>query len=274
VGASNGSRGGAVVATITFAELPEATETIQEAGVMEHPVALPWLVSSDIVTAYDAALGSLGTDFVDHESRRANFDSPAATQAFEELESLLPYMDPQVTTFDQPAAQQQMYNGDAAISIMFSGRMSDLTHPAKDRTPGVDTAGVSRKAEDSSGTDYQLRNRGATMADSDKDQKDIGRDFDEAVNLTARQLADWLETEESQSVGQSDGGESVGHRSGRRIVDILEKKKSERTEADFEHMHKVVGYIHRHLAQRPDGDVSETRWRYSLMNWGHDPLKN
>ncbi|MCM3689515.1 DUF3140 domain-containing protein [Kocuria rosea] len=112
------------------------------------------------------------------------------------------------------------------------------------------------------------------MADSDKDQKDIGRDFDEAVNMTARQLSDWLETEKSQSVGQSDGGESVGHRSGRRIVEILEKKKSERTDADRDHMHKVVGYIHRHLAQRPDGDVSETRWRYSLMNWGHDPLKD
>ena len=116
-------------APTTFAELREAAEAIQEAGVMEHPVALPWLASSDIVTAYDAALGSLGTDFVDHEAGRANFDSPAATQAFEELESLLPYMDPQVTTFDQPAVQQQMYNGDAAISIMFSGRMSDLTNP-------------------------------------------------------------------------------------------------------------------------------------------------
>ncbi len=23
---------------------------------------------------------------------------------------------------------------------------------------------------------------------------------------------------------------------------------------------------------RPDGDVTGTRWRYSLMNWGHDPL--
>ena len=37
-------------------------------------------------------------------------------------------------------------------------------------------------------------------------------------------------------------------------------------------MDKVVGYVHRHLAQRPKGDVAETPWRYSLMNWGHDPL--
>jgi hypothetical protein len=38
-------------------------------------------------------------------------------------------------------------------------------------------------------------------------------------------------------------------------------------------MRKVVGYIHRHTAQRPAGDVSQTRWRYALMNWGHDPLR-
>ena len=26
-----------------------------------------------------------------------------------------------------------------------------------------------------------------------------------------------------------------------------------------------------YLAQRPDGDITDTHWRYSLMNWGHDP---
>ncbi len=94
-----------------------------------------------------------------------------------------------------------------------------------------------------------------------------------AVNMTAKQLEDWLGTSESQSVGQGEG-ESTGHRSGRRIVEILRSKKAELDDDDAAHMRKVVGYVHRHLAQRPDGDVSETRWRYSLMNWGHDPLKS
>jgi hypothetical protein len=31
--------------------------------------------------------------------------------------------------------------------------------------------------------------------------------------------------------------------------------------------------FNRHSAQRPSGDVKDTRWRYSLKNWGHDPLK-
>ena len=38
-------------------------------------------------------------------------------------------------------------------------------------------------------------------------------------------------------------------------------------------MRKVVGYTKRHLAQRPSGDVKDSAWRYSLMNWGHDPAK-
>lgn len=111
----------------TFEELRTVSQAIQDAGNFEYPLALPWLASGDLATAYDAALGSLGVDYVDPETMTPNFDSPEAVQAFEELASLVPFMDPQVTTFDQPAVQQQMYNGSAAISIMFSGRMSDLT---------------------------------------------------------------------------------------------------------------------------------------------------
>jgi hypothetical protein len=100
-------------------------------------------------------------------------------------------------------------------------------------------------------------------------------DFDSAVNMTASELEKWLETDESRAVGQKDGGrESTGHASGRRIVALLRTKKADLTDADRAHMRKVAGYVHRHLAQRPSGDVRETPWRYSLMNWGHDPLKS
>jgi hypothetical protein len=92
--------------------------------------------------------------------------------------------------------------------------------------------------------------------------------------MTPAELERWLETDESRSVGQKDGGgESVGHHSGRRIVEIARTKKADLTDDDYAHMQKVVGYVHRHLAQRPPGDVTETAWRYSLMNWGHDPAR-
>lgn len=102
----------------------------------------------------------------------------------------------------------------------------------------------------------------------------VRREFDEAVNMTASELEEWLDTEQSQRVGQQQReGESVGHESGRHIVGILRSKKSEVSERDEAHMRKVVGYVRRHLAQRPSGDVGDTRWRYSLMNWGHDPCR-
>ena len=117
----------------TFAEMRDDAAKIQQSGKVKYPIALPWLASADIVTAFDAALGSLGVDMTDPKTKTANFDKPAATKAFEELRSLLPYMDPQVTTFDQPRVQQQMYNGSAAMAIMFSGRMSDLVKPQNSR---------------------------------------------------------------------------------------------------------------------------------------------
>jgi Protein of unknown function (DUF3140) len=99
-------------------------------------------------------------------------------------------------------------------------------------------------------------------------------DFDEAVTMTPKQLREWLETEESRSVGDTGGdGESTGHRMGRRILELRETRKADYTDDDVAAMRKVVGYVRRHLAQRPGREsIEDSRWRYSLMNWGHDPL--
>jgi uncharacterized protein DUF3140 len=107
---------------------------------------------------------------------------------------------------------------------------------------------------------------------------DTYREFTDAVNMKPRELATWLETDESKRVGwhkggRSGGGESVGHASGRRIIDLLRRRRNQLDEGDYKHMRKVVGYVHRHLAQRPSGDVRNTKWRWSLMNWGRDPLR-
>jgi hypothetical protein len=99
-------------------------------------------------------------------------------------------------------------------------------------------------------------------------------EFDDAVNMSSKELEEWLQTDESQSVGQSDGGgESKGYESGRKIVEILDKNRSDYTDDDIDHMGRVVSYVHRHQSQKPSGDVKDSNWRYSLLNWGHDPLK-
>jgi len=106
------------------------------------------------------------------------------------------------------------------------------------------------------------------------DPRKVRQDFSAAVNMTPSELEKWLNTEESGKVGWkgADGSasESVGHASGRRIVKILRKRNADLTPDDYAHMRKVVGYVRRHSAQRPE-NIYTSRWRYSLMNWGHDP---
>ena len=99
----------------------------------------------------------------------------------------------------------------------------------------------------------------------------VTTDFATAVNMSADELAEWLDTLESRAVGQKkSGGESIGHASGRRIVRIL--RSGPAGDEDYAHMRKTVGFIRRHRAQEPANMVT-SRWRYSLMNWGHDPLR-
>jgi len=107
------------------------------------------------------------------------------------------------------------------------------------------------------------------------DHDRIYREFGIAVNMDAAELEAWLETAESRRVGWTRPGESesVGHAAGRRIVRILRTAAPELEPEDYWHMRKAVGFIRRHRAQQPENIVT-SRWRYSLMNWGYDPLKD
>jgi hypothetical protein len=109
-----------------------------------------------------------------------------------------------------------------------------------------------------------------------KDREQVWDEWRELVNMAPKELEDWLETDESQSVGADSGdGESKGHKSGERIVEIKRTNKDDLTDDQWSHMGKVVGYIKRHKAQGgPDEDMEHSDWRCSLMNWGHDPTKD
>jgi hypothetical protein len=109
-------------------------------------------------------------------------------------------------------------------------------------------------------------------------KKKVRKDFRKAANMPPSRLERWLGTEESKRVGWKDddgdgSAESVGHHSGRRIIEIKRKRMADLTAADYAHMKKVVGYVARHGVQGPAKDKRHSGWRYSLMNWGHDPLK-
>lgn len=75
-------------------------------------------------------------------------------------------------------------------------------------------------------------------------------EFNQYVNMTAAELHDWLETVDSKhncGYQKNEGnGETVGHESGRRIIEILKKNPDKDPPGydgeDIEHMRKVVSY--------------------------------
>jgi multiple sugar transport system substrate-binding protein len=117
----------------TYADVLEDAKVIQEKAGIKYPVALPFADSTS--TLYEGTLASQGATYVDPETGDPTFLSDEANNGLSALADLAPYMDPQVISFDQPRVQQQLFNGTAAIGIMYSGRLSDLADPEVSQYP-------------------------------------------------------------------------------------------------------------------------------------------
>ncbi|EOD49744.1 putative dna-binding protein [Neofusicoccum parvum UCRNP2] len=109
-----------------------------------------------------------------------------------------------------------------------------------------------------------------------KDAETVVEEFNELVNMSAKELKDWLGSEESTGSGWSkdDGsGETIGHESGRKIVKILEKNPKKDPEQydedDIDHMRKVVAYCKRHLAQEEKAkqDTDSKSYKYETPDY-------
>jgi hypothetical protein len=90
--------------------------------------------------------------------------------------------------------------------------------------------------------------------------------------MTRKEIEDQLQTDESKSVGQGEG-EYTGHRSGRRIVEIFDKNKSDYTDADLDHTKKVNAYVKRHLGQGPSDDVEHSKRLTAAQHLGRTPSR-
>lgn len=99
-------------------------------------------------------------------------------------------------------------------------------------------------------------------------------EWQRCMNVAVDQLLDWLVTPESSSVGTPSDvpGRSVGQLSGEANARLLETPAEAWTDTDWKQAARTLGYVRRHRAQFPAGDVTDSRWRKSLRNWGHDPL--
>lgn len=92
---------------------------------------------------------------------------------------------------------------------------------------------------------------------------EIWDEWRDRVTMTPNELEDWLKTDESRSAGDNVDGESTGHLSGRRIVEIKRTNKNDLSDDQWDQMTAVNVYIARHCMQVPDGDLTYTPWRHA-----------
>ena len=135
----------------------------------------------------------------------------------------------------------------------------------------VEKTVTNKKATSKSATAKKTAGGKATKLNIDQ----VIKEFRSVVNLKPNQLERWLSMPDSKKLGFKDEVKAGtrGHESGRRILKILAKRRDKYTDEDLRHMQTVVGFVRQHRREKPPGDVFASNWRYSLMNWGHDPMK-
>ena len=111
------------------------------------------------------------------------------------------------------------------------------------------------------------------MARVDTELAEVWEDFHALVNMSSPELRDWL-------VNTPDGVDTYApdpdidvHALGLRVLQLLDKRRTDLTESDVDLMVEVIDLIRSRLANAPEDDVNNEPWRDTLLTLGHDPTR-
>lgn len=102
--------------------------------------------------------------------------------------------------------------------------------------------------------------------------EELWQEFHSYVNMTSRELEEWLLTASSGQDHEALPDEAGGER-GQELVHILGKRKGDVTANDERVMRSTVDRIRALLGDVTEPTAGDDRWRHRLMSSGHDPLK-
>ena len=107
------------------------------------------------------------------------------------------------------------------------------------------------------------------------DPDDLWEDFHAVVNMTSRELGEWLRTEESTTDAEPGpgGGGSDLTETGHQVLAVLGKRKGDLTSDDRAVMAHVVRSVRAQRGDELEPTAGDDAWRRALMTLGHDPLK-
>lgn len=109
------------------------------------------------------------------------------------------------------------------------------------------------------------------MAHSEIDDA-LWDDFHAVVNMTSRELRDWLETDAAGTETETLPDQAGDERS-QSVLGILAKRRTDLTDDDIEVMRTVVAEVRAERGDALDPEAGDDEWRRRLMSIGHDPLK-
>ena len=104
---------------------------------------------------------------------------------------------------------------------------------------------------------------------------DLWQEFHTVVNMTSRELSDWLRTDSTQEDGQLVEPDTVlpEHELGTQVIAILGKRRTDLTPDDVDTMETVVEQIRTVRGEELEPEAYDDDVRHLLMSFGHDPLK-
>lgn len=104
---------------------------------------------------------------------------------------------------------------------------------------------------------------------------DLWQEFHTVVNMTSRELSDWLRTEATGEGGELIEPDSVlpEHEVGNQVLAILGKRRTDLTPDDVDTMEQVVAQVRTIRGDEPEPEAYDDEVRRMLMLFGHDPLK-
>lgn len=122
------------------------------------------------------------------------------------------------------------------------------------------------------GTAFSPRPRGYPGAMAETVDDVLWDDFHTVVNMTSRELSDWLRT---RSAGEDaeELPDRTGTPTGQEVLAVLGKRRGDLTDTDAHVMRRVVERVREQRRDDLEPVAGQSAWRHKLMTLGHDPLK-
>jgi hypothetical protein len=101
---------------------------------------------------------------------------------------------------------------------------------------------------------------------------ELWNEFHRVVNMTSRELEDWLRTRDAGEDAERFPDRS-GPPTGREVLAVLGKRRGDLTTEDGRVMRRVVARVHAQRRDDLEPTAGQAAWRHRLMSLGHDPLR-